>query len=727
MKFFTQKTFAVAVAVAAGVIAADAAKGDPRDFDLTKLRYRVEPASVFNDKRSKSIENAGRILSGNQTDRMMRAAASDTPEPVMTLRAANNLGDIDGPDGKRWYYTASFVNKEIPPHDNVAFTDYILQEYSFDIYDNDMKYVGTIKDKMDYREDEVRVPMCELTPVATRNFFNTDDKLEFIIGLSVNAAPGFNNYRSVVYSLGGAKDSEGYDIPVYEIDKLVGDVAEGQPVNGKDNFYLTFMSDTGSYADDDSFWDYLCAQKARFEIYGRALSSDGPRRLLDVTIPLIQLQGDQENHPSIISMNHNGNTYFAMGHYEQPFYNRYDNPLTEDMSQREDNNLIIDLYKASGDEIVLSSSSKIPVVRDPMNDADGNPTSLFSYYCVGGLRYREDFLFDAPDAAPDKPWFIVTRSNYQISTDSNINSYFTYTHEGERRSTLYEYAAATIAMGDIDGFEPQQMFMGSGQWGYEFSFVDIYSGKTAATIECEYSYDPDSDAETLTANIGRTPAGKSYKYVCEMRYPLVDDDENNIMRFIWINADGSYDHIDNVNMGKGVVYAQSYVSTAALAPHAYSVSDVPAYMMLVKRSTSTEVKIEELLIAHKMTAETPEGKTLLNLGPDENGALGGIVPEFGENPRLMVYHYDSAARTYALDVYSLPLDGNGAGIGDAIADTGDNFTINGTVLTADGPVTLYTISGTVAATGDSSIDLSTVARGLYIVTANGKASKLLIK
>lgn len=426
-------------------------------------------------------------------------------------------------------------------------------------------------------------------------------------------------------------------------------------------------------------------------------------------------------------MNHNGNTYFAMGHYEQPFYNRYDNPLAEDMSQREDNNLIIDLYKASGDEIVLSSSSKIPVVRDPMNDADGNPTSLFSYYCVGGLRYREDFLFDAPDAAPDKPWFIVTRSNYQISTDSNINSYFTYTHEGERRSTLYEYAAATIAMGDIDGFEPQQMFMGSGQWGYEFSFVDIYSGKTAATIECEYSYDPDSDAETLTANIGRTPAGKSYKYVCEMRYPLVDDDENNIMRFIWINADGSYDHIDNVNMGKGVVYAQSYVSTAALAPHAYSVSDVPAYMMLVKRSTSTEVKIEELLIAPKMTAETPEGKTLLNLGPDENGALGGIVPEFGENPRLMVYHYDSAARTYALDVYSLPLDGNGAGIGDAIADTGDNFTINGTVLTADGPVTLYTISGTVAAAGDSSIDLSTVARGLYIVTANGKASKLLIK
>lgn len=727
MKFFTQKTFAIAVAVAAGVIAADAAKGDPRDFDLTKLRYRVEPTGVFSDKRSSAIADAARILSGNQRDKMTRAAASDTPEPVMSLRAANNLGDIDGPDGERWYYTASFVNKEIPPHDNIAFTDYILQEYSFDIYDNDMKYVGTIKDKMDYREDEVRVPMCELTPVATRNFFNTDDKLEFIVGLSVNAAPGFNNYRSVVYSLDGTKDSEGYDVPVYEIDKLVGDVVQGQPVNGKDNFYITFMSDVASYSDEDSFWDYLCAQKARFEVYGRALSSDGPRRLLDVTIPLIQLQGDQENHPSIISTNHNGDTYFAICRYEQPFYNRYDDPLTDDMSQREGNNLIIDIYKASGDGIALSTSSKIPVVRDPMNDGDGNPTCLFSYYCVGGLRYQQDFLFDAPGAALGKPWFIITRSNYQISTDSTIDSYFTYTHEGERRNTLYEYSLATLAMGDIDGFEPQQMFMGTGQWGYEFSFVDVYSGKTAATIECEYSYDPDSDAETLTANIGRTPAGKSYKYVCEMRYPLVDDDENNIMRFIWINADGSYDHIDNVNMGKGVAYAQSYISTPSLAPHAYSVSDIPTYMMLVKRSLSEEVKVEELLVAQKMTADNPEGKTLLSLGPDGNGALGGIVPEFGDKSRIMVYRYDSTARTYALDVYSLPLDGNGAGTGDAIADIGGNFTIDGSLLKADGPVTIYTVSGTVAAHGDSPVDLSGMTPGIYIVVANGKANKLFIK
>ncbi len=730
MKIFTPKSSAIALAVAAATLAAGAVVSDPRDFDLTKLRYRVEPSSVFKNNRAQAVERVGRILDGDRQATMTRAeaASSEAPAPVLTLGPANNLGDIDGPDGQRWYYTASFVNEEIPPHDNVVFTDYILQEYSFDIYDSDMKYVGTIKDKMDYRDDEVRVPLCELTPVITRNFFNTDDKLELIVGLSVNAAPGYNHYRSLVYSLNGKKDSQGYDEPVYEIERLVGDVAEGKAAGGKDNYYITFMSDVSDFAgeaDEESFWEYLCAQKMRFEIYGRALSAEGPRRLLDIAIPVIQLQGDQENHPSIISTNHGDDTYIMIGHYEQPFYNRYDNPMSDDLTQREDNNLIIDLYKSAGDELVHSSTSTIPVVRDLMADTDGNPTALFSYYCVGGLRHREDILFDAPGATAGKPWFFVTRSNYQISTDSTIDSYFTYSHEGERKATLFEYALGSTAMGDIAGFEPQQMFLSKGPWGYQFSFVDLYSGKTTAEIDYEYSYDPDSDAEMLTANLARTPDGKSYKYVCEMRYPLVDDQENNIMRFIWINADGSFDHIDNVNMGKGVAYAQSYMSTGSLAPHAYSVSDVPTYMMLVKRSTSTEVKIEELLIAQKITAEMPEGKTLLSLGPDDKGALGGIVPEFGANPRLMIYRTDS--HSYTLDVYNLPLDGDGAGVSDIAAAAGDGFTLDGTTLRADGTVTLYTVAGAIAASGEGSIDLSTVNPGIYIVTAGGKASKILIK
>lgn len=729
MKIFTQKRLTIALSVCIGLSAAAAVKGDPRNFDLTKFRYRIEPSSVFHDNRSVAVERANQLLSGVGANQVRTVAAAN-PEPVASLRNASSIGDIDGPDNQRWFFSAQFDYTEVPPHDDVAFTEYILQEYAFDIYDNDMNYVGTVKDKMDYRDEEVRVPMCDLTPVITRNFFNTDDKLEVIVALAVNAAPGHNNYRSIVYSLGGEKDSEGYDLPVYEIEKLVGDVIEGQSTDGSDNFYITFMSDftdEASIQDEDSFWEYLCAQMARYEIYGKATSTEGPQCLLDMTIPLIRLQGDQENVPPIISLNHGGETYFCFGQYEQPFYNRYDDPFTEEMSQREDNNLIIDIYKASGNSITLSSSSKIPMVLDPMNDSDGNPTCLFSYYCVGGLRYRNDFLFDYPGAEPGKPWFIVTRSNYQISTDDTTDSYFTYSHEGECKSTLFEYAVASIGMDDIDGFEPQQMFVGTGSWGYVLKFVDLYSGKTTATIDYEYAYDDYSDAETLTTNIGRTPSGDSYKYVCELRYPLVDDEDNSIMRFIWINADGTFDHIDNVNMGKDIEYAQSYIATAALAPHAYATNDVPTYMMLVKRSVTDYVNVEELLIGQIMTPEAPDGTTLLNLGPDENGPLSGIVPEFGAKSRLLIYRYDSDNRTFSLDAYKLPIDVGSAGIATVTNDADGSFTVEGSTLKAAGRVSVYTVAGVKAASGFGTIDLSQLTPGLYIVASNGASSKLLVK
>ena len=43
MKIFTPKSSAIALAVAAATLAAGAVVSDPRDFDLTKLRYRIEP------------------------------------------------------------------------------------------------------------------------------------------------------------------------------------------------------------------------------------------------------------------------------------------------------------------------------------------------------------------------------------------------------------------------------------------------------------------------------------------------------------------------------------------------------------------------------------------------------------------------------------------------------------------------------------------------------------
>ncbi|MDE7153901.1 MAG: T9SS type A sorting domain-containing protein [Muribaculaceae bacterium] len=727
------QSFIASVLAAGAALAMVAAPARPTNFDLTKFRYKLDDKSVFSNKDAKQSNSITEMI--ERKTRMPKATV-ENPAPALSFAVADQTGNIDAPNGELWYYTGNFEYTEIPPHGDVYFTDRILQSWTFNIYNSKMELIGTIKDKMDYGEEEVRVVMCEITPVATRNFFNTDDKVEIIVALAVNRseAAGYgNNYRSLVYSLNGEKDAAGDDVPVDIMPDIVGDVIEGPAAaDGSDNFYITLMTDVFdnsiSDADPSSFWPYLLAQKVAIAIYGKALDDKGPRKLHETVIPLIQLPGDQENIGPMMSMVRDNQVVYCISYYKEPFYNRYDDPLNDDMTQREGNSLIIELYTASETGLTKFSTTEIPVVRDPMLDSSGQPTCLFSYFSVGNLRYTGDILFNAPGASATAPDFIVTRGNYQVSIDGTTNSYFTYKNNGTLKNTLFVYADGTVALGELPGYEPQQVFVSKDAYGYLFNFVNLYSGKKVTTIEADYYYDDDSDPELLTANVARFLDGGKCKYVFELRYPLVDENENDILRFIYIDENGAFDHIDYVNMGKGVAYAQSFLSTEALAPHAYSVTDVPTYMFLVKRGAEDGKKNEELMIAQAETTENPDGKTLLQIGPTEFGPLASIVPEFAtkDQPgRLFVYYVNSSASQYMLDIYALPIDDE-SGV-DRVEDDNAGFTIAGGIISAEGQITVYTIDGRVAATATGSFDTASLNNGFYLLVAGGKTYKFIKK
>lgn len=721
----------IAVALAVGsVLSISAYPIRPTEFDLTKFRYQNDTKSVFSNdraRRSAAITNLVESKGGPA-----KAGQIENPSPAVSLAPSTQTGNIDAPNGELWYYTGDFVYDEIPPHDDVYFTDRILRSWTFNIYDSKMELIGTIKDKMDYSIDEVRVPLCELTPVATCNFFNTDDKVELIVALAVNRKEGGNNYRSLVYSLNGEKDADGDDVPVTTFDNLVGDVAEGPASpDGSDNFYISLMADVfdESYNDEGTFWDYLLAQKASIAVYGKAIDENGPRKLYETIIPLIQLPGDQENVSPLMSMRHGDDVVFLISYYMEPFYNRFDDPFSEDMTQREENCLIVDLFKATETEFTKFSTTEIPVELDPMNDTSGNPTCLFSYFSVGSLRYTGDILFDAPGASAEAPDFIVTRGNYQVSTDGIINSYFTYNNDGTLKNTLFLYADGTFTLGDLPGFEPQQMFVSIDPYGYIYNFVDLYSAKNVTSIEAEYYYDNDTKSDLLAANLARFLDGDTYKYVFEMRYPVLDDNGNDILRFMYLTDKGKFDHIDYVNMGQGVEYAQSYLSTEAVAPHAYSTSDVQAYMFLVKRSDGlSDGNTEELMIAEAITEENPEGKTLLQLGNSPYGNLTSIVAEFAteDQPgRLFVYYYDSATNKYYLDIFALPLS-DVSGISQVNGEN-SGLTIENGTISATGKIVVYSIDGRIAASATGSFDTSALSTGVYVLSVDGKTYKFLKK
>ena len=729
MKQFTPFITATAVVLSATALYSNAENKNPLNHDLWKLRYKVDTQSVSHNRAAINTQNLTNLVAGVTTPD--KAAEVKNPTPVFSTTPSNDIGDLDGPNGEIWHYTGDLVYLEIPPHDNVMFTDRILQEYTFTIYNPEMKVVGIIKDKMDYQEDEERTVTCEVTPVITRNFFNTDDDIEIMIALGVNRIGGGNNYRTLVYPLNGEKNDEGYNKPIATYPDFVADVVEGPSTDGSDNFFITFMEDVFD-ADNNSeelgFWDTLLAQKVEMTVYGKALDDKGPRKIYNTTLPLIQFPGDQQDVPAMMSMRHGDDVVFCFSQYAEPFYNRYDNPLSEDMTMREGNSLVIKLYKATEKSFDLFSTTTIPISLDPMPDASGNPTCLFSYYSVGNLRYTGDILFDLPGVEADKPDFIITRGNYQISTDDTINSYFTYKNDGTLKNTIFLYSEGTREMGNLDGFEPQQLFVSQDSYGYLYNFVDLYSAKTVSQIEADYYYDDDSDTELLTSNVARTPSGDSYQYVFELRYPMVDDDENDILRFMYINKDGSFDHMENVNMGKGVAYAQSFLSTDALAPHAYALADSPVFMMLVKRGLAGSSIIEELMVAEAMSEENPSGKTLLQLGPNDNGALASIVPEFAngdESGSLWIYYYDSDKRLYTLDVYALPLDkDSGAGAEGVVADQ-PTFYVNGTAIEAEGEIRIFTTDGKLVASGNGSVEFASLESGIYILNVNGKAYKVI--
>lgn len=718
-------------ALTLAVVCAFSAQAARADFNLANYRYKIEPSSAFSTARSIEID---RVNSHMATSGRFRAQADGQTEPFITRGPASMISDLDAPNGEIWSYVSYCDYEEIPPHDEIQYTDRILREYTFEIYDADYKLVGTVKDKMEYAEDEIRSVLNDLAPVVTRNFFNDDDKFEIILSLGINTTKQENRYKSLIYQINGEKDAEGYDKPIMEYSSLVVDVIDGPSTDGKDNYYISFGDEYYPSDDemepDSGFWDYLCKAKVRIDTYGPARGADAPRRLMHWSIPILQLPGDQQSTPYMMSFTRGNEVYFVLSSLEEPFYNRYDNPITEDVTQRESNNLIVSFYKtdANGD-IKFDYDTRIPFKKD---NVDG---VIASYYSIGNLRYRRDIDFDNFGTPSGRAALYVTKENYVSASDSFVKSYYVYDNSGKLIRTLAEGCDSAIPMSDISGHEPQVLFVTADVYAYYFDFTDLISGKVATSFSNLFEVSDDSDPESLTANFDRVAAGDSYMYVNEMRMPGIDEDENDIMRFIWIKKDGTFDHIDQVNMGPHVLYAKSYIESAALDPKAYHSDDNYEYMILVKRGTGeagNTSSVEELIIGQEINEANPKGKTLLHVTPDERGVLSGIVPNFSpENPEramLSVAYYDAEARTYAQDFYPLPLDREVVGITDAeIKDEISGIHVYGTTVSADGAISVYDTAGALVAAGHDTLGLGHLAAGVYIVRANDSARKIFIK
>ena len=258
----------------------------------------------------------------------LEATASDgSYNPDQVFEVKDLYGDIDGPDGKLWFYYGN-IEYEYIVH-NEYYTEALPQSFEVNIYDNEMKLRGTVKDKFELKADEARVRVVDVLPVITKNYFNSDDKYELAVSVIVNPKPFGVRPYTYVYSLGGEKDAQGDNVPVSVINGMINEVLDVSTPE-KENVIMTFIheyNDSGLSEDDlygtdetarQNFWKYQLGNKIGIKSYGAADASGKLTEVFSKTTVYYQANGNQQDDPLSLLMVHNGKPVIVFPYYEDP-------------------------------------------------------------------------------------------------------------------------------------------------------------------------------------------------------------------------------------------------------------------------------------------------------------------------------------------------------------------------------------------------------------------------
>ncbi len=681
----------------------------------------------FNSSRIERTQSVDRMLFGTLEARDITA----NPDPVMTLGPAGSIGDLDVAGGGVWFYTLDYVIEEV--QHNPYWTESVLRGFVVKVYDDQNKLRGTISDVIELQGNETRCAMCDVTPIVTSNFYNTDDKYEIAIAMAFNTPQFVNNYRTYVYQLDGDTDGDGYSVPVNIVPDIVADVLDASE-NGNENVYIVEIPEgvdpieNPSSDEGELYWQNMMSGYYEIVVKSKAIDNSGPREIFRKKICIQMTPGDQgDSTPRMLALKHNGSVVLVVSYYEQSFTE----PITGTESeaiQRASNKLIVEFYRIGADGVPeLFNTARVDAPKTEADDV------LATYYGVGDLLYRDDISFDKWGATDNKPSFIVTRQVLSTATDdSSAQTYSIHDGDGNLVRSLFENSQVGVQLNDVPGQEPQMLFITEGSGSYEFHFVDIYSGVERCSFPLELPV-PDGDPEYLTSNIDRVPWGDSYMYVGELRYP-VEDGENTYMRLAWINDEGTWVRTDEVNMGVNVMYAQCFINGYTLSnPNTFYIDEegLQEYMLLVKRGLTDSTTREELLIGQACSDSYPEGQTVFEITEDPRGALQNIMPLSARGiPTLMVGFYEQSSGNFTSDFYSLPFNSDSGSVDDILSDrneAGSAISFDGSTVAAEGTISIYATSGALVARGEGSVSTTSMQPGMYIATAGGEARKIIVK
>ena len=521
---------------------------------------------------------------------MLTLSVSNMVAQTSQTGPVDNYGFLNAPDGTTWTYTASFEKK---------YNLYTMVTLS--VYNSQKELIGTIVDSLKLEDENMTgINQADINPLVTQKFFNTDNKYELMLFLHAQTKDYEGRQFNHVFSFG---EGETVTTPIATVEgrqvyaQNVGDYSE--------NYVMIFARDSASSSKDYT----LCYDVRRKSVYGGGVQHT-------FRVPYQNVAALTDLQP--IYMFKNGDMlYYVLQQYEKPYFDP-NTPLDQDPVVNPDNNLVITYMNQSYKTLY---TTKIPVTQDE------NQKLLYTFPMLGGLNGVKDI---AVNYDGDAPAYIITMEKYNLESDGSINSYYMYDVNGKLIKTIAENTLGRILMSPVAGQEDQWLFMKE-EYDGEFFFVDLPSCETRAEISIYLE-----DGRTISSQIDRYPKGDSYEYAVALLQGNNEPDGTISQDIAWLNADGTFNRYEKINLGNYIEAAQVNITAEALNPWIMHTDDAREYMVLVKRYNpkNTSDKETALLICNT------KGEILLDYGKDaEKGELN------------MVYLFDKGATSMLMCVY----------------------------------------------------------------------------
>lgn len=561
--------------------------------------------------------------------------------PSHVLPAGEDFTWLLAPDGNVWYATFNKTYEIVELPGGMA-TQKLTSGFEITVYDNLCQEVGKVKDVCTLAEGETRIADVQVDMNITQRFFNFDDKYELLVTIFCNTPEYTVNSHSKVYSIGATPDESGNTPLVTEFSGYVVDADNYATSKFSEEFLMTFMeSEQPLSADDyDTFEEFSNAYKYKLTTYKKAGYGGGPVPVLELELPWNNIPGNQDNTPFfMLGRTPAGKPALIFSKYEKSFWVSSDDFLAEP-SVTPDNSLTVDVYTMTSATSTVANKEWSVSIPTEM-PSDGN---LAKYYGVGMLRYADDVNFT--DYTTDgKPAFVVTVLDVPTADlDNPLRSYYVYDLDGQKILTIDENANYMATLSDIKGENAQALFIKEDNT--LFHIVDLVTGQTVVDLPLTVG------GYSLTTGFDRVALAGRPMYAVSLGDHLEDAEGNTVELVGWITPDGEMDHVDELNIGRNVQYAQVYISATTLDPYLFDTDADMEYLVLVKRqkAAGSSAADEVLLIAD------PKSAPIFEAGPDDtDGSLMNIsVVNNSTTPTLHLLYSDGTG-TYAQRLYDLPL------------------------------------------------------------------------